>query len=275
MCTVCNCAYTVPPPSPSLGARLKGAVVDLAATFQTLLIHVSRAHLGKAWVFLLFTMLCVFPALLLAALVSLVFAIYWHGIRPTIVQGPDGIQVALIRQGAPVDGIQAGVLLVSQEANQPGSIFNETVLFLLEHGDHGSLAVILNRPYRATFGADDGVDRRLGGPVPRRPISLHQFPPARVPRAEMVIPASDDAPAVYRGGDTRAVLEAQAASPSPVVLFENCSSWAPGQLDGEIRHRAWGWIPAAKAGDIFRARNDAEHLWAEYVTRPDLQIYRP
>lgn len=275
ICTVCNTPYNVLPPSLSMAARLRGAVCDMWDSFQTLVIHLPRAHLGKLWLIITLAFLCVFPALLCIAALCLLFTIYWHGIKPTVVHGRDGIQVALIRQGAPVAGVEAGVLLVSQEANQPGSIFNETVLFVLEHGDHGSLAVILNKPYRATFGDADGIDRRLGGPVPRRPISLHQFPPARVPRAQLAIPARNGEPAVYTGGEIRAILEAQAETRQPVVFFEDCASWAPGQLDGEIRHQAWGWIPKAKASDIFHPQDSVEHMWAEFITCPELRIVRP
>ena len=67
--------------------------------------------------------------------------LYKNSLKFSVVGNP--AHLGLTSFGAPVDGLCRGMLLVSIRAGGP---FRRTVLYVLEHSDSGTLALILNSP---------------------------------------------------------------------------------------------------------------------------------
>ena len=49
-----------------------------------------------------------------------------------------------------------------------------------------------------------------------------------------------------------------------VHVYHGAAAWAAGQLEGELRAGAWGWVPAATAADVLDG--SPEDLWGSLVS---------
>lgn len=162
--------------------------------------------------------------------------------------------------------VKTGVFLVSHPSLMDPN-FQQTVVLICEHGDGGTLGIIINRP--TEFLLSDvlpavpvlkGTSYVLyaGGPVQPNSI-LMLFRIAETPeRMRKVLER------VYLGLD-REALERIITKPQPTETFRayaGYAGWAPGQLEFEMAMGSWAVIPADPSS-IFDKAPDT--LWAEMV----------
>ena len=160
-----------------------------------------------------------------------------------------------------------GVFLVaSPTLNDPN--FNHTVVLVIEHGSHGTLGVILNRPTDMLLSealpgvrALGGTNHRLfaGGPV--QPSAMLLLSRSKEPLPDMRSVFDH----VYIGG-TPEILERMLSRAAPADRFRafaGYAGWAPGQLGAEMRQGAW----AVLSPDNEMFDKDPAALWQESVAR--------
>jgi putative transcriptional regulator len=167
---------------------------------------------------------------------------------------------------APPSPSLTGRLLVATPALQAPE-FDRTVVLVLEHGDHGALGVVLNRPSRLDvaeplpqwepFAADPAVVF-VGGPVaPSAAICV-----ARA-RGETELeawkPLFDGLGTLDLEGhpDDIPVLER-------LRVFAGYAGWGPGQLEGEIDEGAW-FVVDSHPDDALS--NEPDSLWRTVLKR--------
>lgn len=186
-----------------------------------------------------------------------------------------GIAIAVAATPALADGefspssVKKGVVLVaSPSLTDPN--FSETVVLVIEHGDDGTLGVILNRALTTPLSeampeikALEGTSYKLfaGGPVEISRLVLLFRSKDRPPSGAQSVFDS-----VYFGG-TPATLERIITEGKPKEsfrVFAGVSGWAPGQLSFEMGQGAWGVLPAESIG-IFD--HDASTLWRDCISR--------
>jgi putative AlgH/UPF0301 family transcriptional regulator len=203
--------------------------------------------------------------------VAIVSLLYMSNTRIALLGTGNQARLGLISFGLPVEGLTPGMLLVSIHAGGP---FRQTVLYVIEHSDNGSLAVILNSPIanREEVQAGKVLDLRSGGPVPRSGyVCIHNRPDIgseRIHRDGVFIDMH------VRGAQTIARLAED--SDASIVFFRGISGWAPQQIHGEVRRHKWGWIPPehVNAEDILETNpTRLKDLWTRLVDSPHLDIF--
>ena len=164
--------------------------------------------------------------------------------------------------------VKKGVLLIaSPSLDDPN--FREAVVLIVEHGDKGTLGLILNRSTQVLLSEAlpdvtvlKGTSHRLfaGGPVQRNQLTLLfrlKDPPA-------------DARSVFDGvyvGGTPKVLERIIAQANPTETFRafaGFAGWAPQQLKYEMLQGAWATLPPDSIA-IFD--QDPATLWQDCISR--------
>jgi putative transcriptional regulator len=164
-----------------------------------------------------------------------------------------------------------GRLLVATPALQSPE-FDRTVVLLLEHGEHGALGVVLNRPSELevseplpqweAFAADPAVVF-VGGPVaPSAAICL-----ARATAHADGAPQEVDTWKPLFGG--LGTLDLQGRPDDVPVLdrlrvFAGYAGWGPDQLEGEIEEGAW-FVIDARPDDALSA--EPTDLWRTVLRR--------
>jgi len=155
-----------------------------------------------------------------------------------------------------------GVFLYAAPGLHAG-VFSESVVLLVQHGDEGSLGLIVNRPTRVPvrealteLGELRELDLALyfGGPVE---------PEAILALVRSVRPVEDGLrvlPDVYFSADLGPVREAARGpeAESRLRVYAGYAGWGRGQLAGEMREGAWVIGPAS-ARAVFTAEPSA--LW--------------
>jgi putative transcriptional regulator len=156
-------------------------------------------------------------------------------------------------QGKPsIDpGSLKGKLLVAAPTLEDPN-FSKTVIFMLEHNEHGALGIVVNRVLGTAptseilkglgiegNGASGQLRLFLGGPVQ--------------PQVAFVVHSPD-----YSDADTRNIADglsvtsdssilkaiSQGKGPNKTLIAIGYSGWGPGQLEAEIAHDAWYVAPA-------------------------------
>lgn len=152
--------------------------------------------------------------------------------------------------------------------------FAQTVVFLIEHGERGSMGLIVNRPLaerlgdlwaevppalaHAAIAADGGPVGRTGG------LILHGC--TDLPGAQELVPG------LAAGGAIEAIAARFPTGPGRLGprLFLGHSGWSAGQLAGEISHGSWllrhgrlDWVLGPDHGD---------GLWKTLVSGPDPRL---
>ncbi len=159
--------------------------------------------------------------------------------------------------------VQKGSLLVaSPSLSDPN--FTRTVLFIVEHGQGGTIGLVLNRPTDVLLSEVlqdlpvlKQTNHRLfaGGPVGRTQLVL-------LFRLKQLLPdARHIANGIYVG--TPMVLERVIAGLKPNEAFRafaGFAGWAPGQLESEMREGSWG-VLSSSTFDIFNT--DPETFWSD------------
>jgi putative transcriptional regulator len=164
-----------------------------------------------------------------------------------------------------------GEFLVATE-QADGSIFEHTVILLLEYDDTGAAGLVVNRPtdVKATelFSADSPMrdyDGAIywGGPVRMaslRALSNTGRPPEgaeRIVDSVYVVPFKEDMTKV-----------------SKLRLFIGFAGWQPGQLDMELARGSWHVVPAT-GDDVFA--EDPAGLWKQLLPVETIRasLHRP
>ncbi|HEU5397458.1 MAG TPA: YqgE/AlgH family protein [Verrucomicrobiae bacterium] len=129
-----------------------------------------------------------------------------------------------------------------------GSFFQHTVILVCQHDAEGAFGLVLNRALGKTVGEMIVADLPetlkesplyLGGPVQTSALSfLH---------TDSFIPQADILPNLALGHSLDELLDAgDSFSPTRKLrLFAGYSGWSPGQLEGEMKRKAWLTFPAS------------------------------
>lgn len=142
----------------------------------------------------------------------------------------------------PVKSIAPGFLIAVPQLGDPH--FQRSVVFMLEHGEGGSMGLIINRRSPVTLGelaSTQGLSLasvrepdvvQVGGPVePQRGFVLHDW--AGVEERQEVLPG------LYLSLTIES-LKSLLADPGPrLKFFLGYSGWGPGQLDRELAQGGW------------------------------------
>lgn len=207
-------------------------------------------------------------------------ALLLSGLLALSAQGWTDERVAVIPKGptlgpsGPVVPTQGMLLVASRGMADPR--FKQAVVLLLEHGEEGSLGVIINRATRLTLARvlpelDVPEKNRhklfFGGPVGLNMLLFlirGENPPGG---AENVV--TD----VYYSAD-RAMLEgllARRVGVDALRLYVGHSGWAPGQLAAEIAQGDWSLVQG-DATTLFD--KDIKTIWPDLMDRlPPPGIY--
>ncbi|HEU6449113.1 MAG TPA: YqgE/AlgH family protein [Verrucomicrobiae bacterium] len=129
-----------------------------------------------------------------------------------------------------------------------GSFFQHTVILVCQHDAQGAFGLVLNRSLGKTVGEMIVADLPdtlkesplyLGGPVQPTALSfLH---------SDNFLPDADVMPNLALGHSLDDLLEAgESFSPTKKIrMFAGYSGWSPGQLEDEMKRKAWLTFPAS------------------------------
>ncbi len=177
-----------------------------------------------------------------------------------------------------IDRPDKGVFLVASE-DMVDSWFRQSVVFLVTHGEEGTLGLIINRPTRVAMSEvlpelrGTGVNQhRLfwGGPVAMERALFLTRSRIRLGQAEHII---DD---IYASADRdmlQEMLDSDKAN-DQLRLYVGHAGWAPGQLDAEIAEGAW-YLFKANAATVFHDK--PETIWREFIgsrSRGRIMVWR-
>ncbi len=161
-----------------------------------------------------------------------------------------------------------GMFLVAKRALD-GSHFGQSVVYLVEHGEDGTLGLIVNRSSDVSLSeAVPDIEDKLatahalyyGGPVGLPMILM-------LVRSELATEGmthvADD---IYISSDRRVIDEVLAAKKpdSELRFYIGHSSWAAGQLDFELLRGSWH-VVTADTDAIFSGKTDS--LWDRLIER--------
>lgn len=157
----------------------------------------------------------------------------------------------------------AGRLLVANKDLQD-PYFRRSVVLLIDHGEQGTLGMIINRPTALSLSslsekflrAGDADILYYGGPV--QPMSFSMLV-ATGQAAEGGRPVLKDVFHVFGANRIMAAI-VQLGPQDTVRIYSGFAGWAPGQLDHEIGLGGWRVLPASSA-QIFT--DHPELLWDE------------
>jgi putative transcriptional regulator len=147
--------------------------------------------------------------------------------------------------------------------------FGQSVVYLVEHGEDGTLGLIVNRrgDISLSEALPDIEDKQAsthalyyGGPVGLPKILM-------LVRSESATEGMEHvANGVYISSDRRVLDEVLAAKKpeSEVRFYIGHSGWAAGQLDFELEHGSW-YVVAADTDAIFSGKTDS--LWEQLIER--------
>ena len=167
-----------------------------------------------------------------------------------------------------LSSVEKGALLVASPSLKDPN-FRHSVVLIVEHGDGGTLGLVLNRSTKILLSEAlpdlavlKGSSHRLfaGGPVePSRLVLLFRLkePPAG---SRLIFDG------IYLG-DTPKILEriiTQTKPAEPFQAFAGSARWAPGQLGFEMRQGAWAILPPDSNGIFNR---DPATFWQDCIGR--------
>lgn len=173
------------------------------------------------------------------------------------------------------DDVRPGALLVAMPALTDPT-FAGTVVFVLDHGDSGTLGVVLGRPSQVEIrdvlpgwcdlAVDPGVFH-VGGPCETdTALCLAVLPPTDQPAA-----AADGEHGLRRVAGTVCLVDLD-ADPAGLAgrltglrVFAGYAGWSAGQLAGEIEEGAWACVPG-RPGDVLCGLSGPE-LWRAVMGR--------
>jgi putative transcriptional regulator len=152
-----------------------------------------------------------------------------------------------------------------------GSFFQRTVVLICQHDAEGAFGLVLNRASGSKAGelivADlpDNIKACplfLGGPVQRSALSfLH---------TDAFIPNANVLPNLSLGHSLDTLVElGESFSPTQKIkLFAGYAGWSPGQLEDEMKRKAWLTHPAS-LDLVFET--DPDQLWQKILLQKGWQ----
>ena len=162
------------------------------------------------------------------------------------------------------DSLTGKFLVAAPTMDDPN--FSKTVIFILEHDEHGALGIVVNHVLGTAPAAEilkglgiDGHDAAgrlkvfLGGPVePAATFVLHSSDYSN-PNTHTITSS------VAVTGDTE-ILEAisKGKGPAHSLIALGYAGWGPGQLEAEMAHNAW-YVAPADINILFD--NDVDGKW--------------
>ena len=166
--------------------------------------------------------------------------------------------------------IKGQFLVAGKQMRDPN--FYRSVVLMVEHGESGSMGLVVNRPSNVSvtralsehFDLPDSDQLvYVGGPV--EPAALFMLHSAGGFETE----ESDVVPGIYVGSSPdvfERVIEQVVGGSDDLEfrVFAGCAGWGPGQLEGELEHGDWHILPAV-APEILPG--DPYTLWDELVER--------
>ena len=166
--------------------------------------------------------------------------------------------------------IKGQFLVAGKQMRDPN--FYRSVVLMVEHGESGSMGLVVNRPSNVSvtralsehFDLPDSDQLvYVGGPV--EPAALFVLHSA----GEFETEESDVVPGIYVGSSPdvfERVIEQVVGGSDDLEfrVFAGCAGWGPGQLEGELEHGDWHILPAV-APEILSG--DPYTLWDELVER--------
>ena len=168
------------------------------------------------------------------------------------------------------NSITGQFLIACKQLRDPN--FFHAVVLMVEHGESGSMGLVINRPSNVSVAralsehfdlpeSDQLV--YVGGPV--EPAALFVLHTA----GEFEDDASNVVPGIYVGSSPdvfERVIEHVAGGNNDLAfrVFAGCAGWAPGQLEDELARGDWYLLPA-EAAEILPP--DPYALWDDLVER--------
>lgn len=155
-----------------------------------------------------------------------------------------------------------------------GSFFSRTVLLICQHDAEGAFGLVLNRDsgkkVAETVIADlpEGLKEQplyLGGPVQPSALSfLH---------SDTFIPDANVLPNLSLGHSLDSLIELgeSFSATKKVRMFAGYAGWSPGQLEEEIKRKAW-LIHPGSLDLVFTV--EAERLWQKILREQKAARYR-
>lgn len=143
-------------------------------------------------------------------------------------------------------------LVASKHLRDPN--FYQSAVLIVEHGSHGAMGLIINRPSSvlvrhalSQFFELQCIKQPvyMGGPVePRALLVLHNV-------KELAAEERPVVPGVYIGNSENAFKEvmqraSDGAQDLAFRIFSGCAGWAPDQLEGELARGDWHTAPACR-----------------------------
>ncbi len=160
--------------------------------------------------------------------------------------------------------LRAGDLLLASPGMHD-SIFDRTIIHVFDHGPHGSMGLVLNRPTPITVSAALPQFAELA-----QPDLLYVGGPVEEGTAlvlvEPVDPATDTLHHLHNGvGLLDLSEEAPLDGIQRLRVYTGYTGWGPGQLDAEMERGAW--ITAPCEPDDIWTRDRGEQAWATVLRR--------
>jgi putative transcriptional regulator len=180
----------------------------------------------------------------------------------------DPISIAPAIPDASTGEPDRGMFLVARRSLD-GPHFGQSVVYLIEHGEDGTLGLIVNRS------SDISLSKAVPDIEDKQATehALHYGGPVGLPRILMLVRSElatekmeHVANGVYISSDRRVLDEVLAAKKpgSEVRFYIGYSGWAAGQLDFEIEHGSWH-VVAADTDAIFSGKTAS--LWDRLIER--------
>ncbi len=152
-----------------------------------------------------------------------------------------------------------------------GSFFQHSVVLICQHDAEGAFGLVLNRATGSNVGEMIVADLPeklkhcplyLGGPVQPSALSfLH---------TDAFVPEANVLPNLSLGHSLDSLIEiGESFSPTRKIrLFAGYAGWSPGQLEDEMKRKAWLTHPAS-LDLVFETR--PEHLWQQILRQKGWQ----
>lgn len=161
-----------------------------------------------------------------------------------------------------MDSLRGQLLIASPALFDPN--FRRTVVLVAEHGDEGSMGVVLNRPSEAAVAetvpvladlVEPGDPVYAGGPVqPEAVVVLAEWEDP----SDATVLVFDDVGFMSSEDDVVRV----AAATSRARIFAGSAGWSPGQLEAELEEGSW-LVEEPTVEDVF----GDDDVWARVLRR--------
>eukprot|EP00743_Colponemidia_sp_Colp-15_P006148 GILK01006608.1.p1 GENE.GILK01006608.1~~GILK01006608.1.p1 ORF type:complete len:365 (-),score=16.38 GILK01006608.1:441-1466(-) len=238
-CCVCKEKYNIPAPSEPISITFHKFMSRVTSPFKSIWIPACILLGALSFPFVLFFLfvLCVFYGILCC-----------RGVRPILRTDDAGhTRLAFIPYGAALDGLRVGTVLVASPSMR-SDVFGNSVVLIYELSRDGVKGLILNNPIGPEavtrmhdFGLlpqqllANSVFHGVGGPVGQRAWNM-------LHTCHGINGSIQVVPGVFLGGETQRVISHLAqdgAIEVRVKVLYGYTSWAEGQLEGEVRAGQW------------------------------------